>query len=172
MPGTVPPLPQMTGARHFNADELRQLVVLFDAIWPGGEDRPGAREAGAADYVDQLLALPATVYYEIPSWITRYKEGLPYLENVARGRFGKPLAVLSRDQATALLADLTKGALTGSMSAQNQKVLFGVLRGHCIEGCVADPRWGGNREKVIWNWLGYPDGDAAQGAPAVQGTSP
>ena len=28
------------------------------------------------------------------------------------------------------------------------------MRNHCIEGCFADPRWRGNRDAVMWRWLG------------------
>ena len=45
---------------------------------------------------------------------------------------------------------------TGFPDAAWQKSFFLTLRGHAIEGCLADPRWGGNRDGVIWNWLGYP----------------
>ena len=36
----------------------------------------------------------------------------------------------------------------------DQKRLFTTMRNHCIEGCFADPRWRGNREAVMWRWLG------------------
>jgi gluconate 2-dehydrogenase gamma chain len=33
--------------------------------------------------------------------------------------------------------------------------LFTTLRRHCIQGCFADPRWGGNKNKVMWRGIGY-----------------
>lgn len=46
--------------------------------------------------------------------------------------------------------------------AAAQKRFFGVLRGHCIEACFADRRWGGNRDNVMWQWYGYPTGPAVE----------
>jgi hypothetical protein len=37
----------------------------------------------------------------------------------------------------------------------DQKRLFATLRGHCIEGCFSDPRWRGNRDGIVWRWIGY-----------------
>ena len=36
----------------------------------------------------------------------------------------------------------------------DQKRVFATMRNHCIEGCFADPRWRGNRDAVMWRWLG------------------
>ena len=163
----IPAIPSQSGARHFSPEENAQVVALFDAIWPGAEDRPGAREAGAADYVDQLLAQPDSVYYDIANWRKAYADGLAMLSAIAIARFGPGtrLAELPRANIIALLTELSGGTLAGTLSSAAQKDFFVTLRGHCIEGCVGDPRWGGNRGRVIWSWLGYPNGGAHNLAP-------
>ena len=163
----MPPLPPApvqdpdNGPRYFSAVELAQVQTLFDAILPGSPDSPGARDAAAADYLDLLLARDAAVYYEIPGWRKRYAAGLAALNAASlAGPTHKPLAALTQAEATALLAQLAQGALTTFPDAQSQRDFFATLRGHCIEGCLSDPRWGGNRGAVVWNWLGYPGGGA------------
>lgn len=160
---TVLPVPNMTGARYFTPAQNADLATLFDAIWPGELGRPGAREAGASDYVDQLLALPEA-YYEVAGWRALYQAGLAMLAGAAKVRVPglSSLAAMTRDQATDMLGQLQAGALAGFPDMAWQKNFFMVLRSHAIEGCLADSRWGGNRNGVIWNWLGYP------GAPIQQ----
>ncbi|MBZ9744306.1 gluconate 2-dehydrogenase subunit 3 family protein [Mesorhizobium sp. CO1-1-7] len=155
---TVPPAPQMTAARYFTPAQNADLATLLEAIWPGAPPaRPGAREAGASDYVDCLLAMPQA-YYEVPGWRATYQAGLAMLTGAAKVRYPglANLAALTPDQATDLLSQLQAGALAGFPDMAWQKNFFMVMRSHAIEGCLADPRWGGNRNGAVWNWLGYP----------------
>ena len=159
---TVTPPPARSAQRYFSSAQLNQLKAIFEGMWPGGPDNPGATDAGAADYLDFLLGGSDTVYYEIPDWRTRYTDGLEMLNAASISRFGaaKPLEALSVVEMTALLTDLAAGRLTGFPDAAWQQRFFSTIRAHCIEGCFADPRWGGNKEGMIWKWMGYPSGQA------------
>jgi hypothetical protein len=142
--------------RFLSAQEKAAAAALFEAIMPGDERSPGARDADAAEYVSVLLAQPAETYYEIPAWQTLYRTALPALEAAAAaGNGGRGLAELTVPEATSLLVALQAGSLAGMPAGIDQKRLFATLRAHCIEGCFADPRWGGNRDGVIWRWFGY-----------------
>jgi hypothetical protein len=153
---TQPPAP------YFSPEQKRQVVALFEAILPGGRDNPGATDVGAADYVDLLLARDESTYYEIKDWRPMYTAGLAMLSAAAAARHGgRGIDRLKPAEVTALLTDLSRGALPGFPSAAWQTTFFGVLRGHCIEGCFADKRWGGNRDNIMWQWYGYPTGPAA-----------
>ncbi len=101
--------------------------------------------------------MPASTYYEIEGWKTIYKAGLSALDAVATAQFGKPLVGLTPAQATALMAALQAGTLQGFAppTPVDQKAFFAAMRNHCIEGCFADPRWGGNKDNVMWRWYGY-----------------
>jgi hypothetical protein len=158
----VTPPPTLTGKRFLSTIQWQQVAAIFEAIWPGGPDNPGARDAGAADYLDLLLGCDDSVYYDIPNWRPMYVAGLATLNTVALSRSGvaKPLEQLSVAEMTALLTDLAAGTLDGFPDAAWQRRFFTTLRGHAIEGCLADARWGGNQKNVIWNWLGYPNGQA------------
>lgn len=156
-----PPNPQ--SKRFLSPTQRRQVAAVFEAIWPGGQANPGARDAGAADYLDLLLGCADSVYYDIANWRPQYVAGLAMLSAAALTRPGlaKPLEQLTVPEMTGLLQDLAAGTLGGFPDAAWQKQFFATLRAHAIEGCLADARWGGNQNGVIWKWLGYPNGQAA-----------
>lgn len=146
--------PRLGPERFFDDNERRAIDVLFEAILPGRPDSPGARDAGAGEYLSALLAHD-DVYYEIPRWRDLYRAALPALDLAAASRFGgRSLAALAPEEVTELLRDLGAGALEGIPADIDQKRLFTTMRAHCIEGCFCDPRWGGNRGGVMWEWLG------------------
>jgi hypothetical protein len=144
-------------ARFFDAEQRAQVEALMEGILPGTEDSPGATDVGAAEYLDRLLAMDDATYYEIPGWRQLYKDGLPALEAAAQTLHGKPLTELSADERRDLLGQLSKGGLGGFPPGVDQAKLFAAIRGHTIEGCFADPRWGGNRDGAMWHWFGYID---------------
>jgi len=137
------------------AAEKAQVAALFDGILPGSDTSPGASEVGAADYLSRLLGQDGSEYYEIPKWQQLYRTALPLLESAAQSSYqGKGLSELSAEQRRELLTKLSRGTLEGT-EGFDQKTLFATLRGHCIEGCFSDPRWGGNKEAAMWRWYGY-----------------
>jgi gluconate 2-dehydrogenase gamma chain len=144
----------------FNHDEFEQITVLLNGIFPPGETNPGASDADAATYLTYLLADP-TVYYEIATWQIMYRTALPWLSEVTQTMFGKELQTISADECATLLKGLMAGTLSGAPAGFDQKQFFLILRGHCIEGCFADQRWGGNKSNLIWQWYGYPTGPAS-----------
>jgi hypothetical protein len=147
----------------FTPEQKKQVVAIFEAILPGGPDNPGATDVGAADYVDLLLARDASTYYEIKDWKPMYTAGLAMLSAASATRFGsRTIDAIKPTEVTALLADLAQGILPGFPTAAWQTTFFGVLRAHCIEGCFADQRWGGNRDNIMWQWYGYPTGPSVR----------
>ena len=149
--------------RFFSPDQKKQVTVLLDAILPGGDDNPGATDANAVEYVDRLLAMSESTYYDIPRWRAQYGAGLPLLVAAATQKFGgKKIEDLKRDEATKLLTDLSTGQLFGPPSQSWQTDFFATLRAHTIEACFADERWGGNRDNIMWQWYGYPTGPAVE----------
>lgn len=141
----------------FTERELRQVEALFGEILPGDPERgvPGAKEAGAAAFLDGLLAMDGMVYYEIPRWQALYREALDALSRSCTEAFGRPVEDLPEDERREIVGRLAAGKLEGFPKNIDQKKFFEVLRKHCIQGCFADPRWGGNREGIMWRWYGY-----------------
>jgi gluconate 2-dehydrogenase gamma chain len=143
-------------ARFFTEEERLAVEALFEAILPAGERAPSAKDVGAADYLDCLLAREPSPYYEIAGWQQIYRSALPALEaaaSVAAG--GRSIAQQSLSERTELLARLAQAGLTEFPAGLDQKKFFATLRAHCIEGCFSDPRWGGNRNREMWRWYGY-----------------
>jgi gluconate 2-dehydrogenase gamma chain len=149
-------LGNLTSKRFFGREQRKQIDALFGALLPGSDTAPGAADVGAAEYLDRLLALDDTEYYEIRDWRKLYTDALPALDAASVTMFrGRSTAQLSQDEVTTLLTGLSRGELSGFPEGFDQRRFFATLRGHCIEGCFADPRWGGNQNGLMWRWFGY-----------------
>jgi len=135
------------------------LAALFRAIQPSDPERgiPGADEAGAAHFVGLLLARdpdgPVRIHPDLAAWQNAYPGWLAELETIAQGRFSVSLADCDVGQAGELIAALEGGTLKGFSGDQGKA--FGTLWRHCLQGCWSDPRWGGNRDRIMWRWLGH-----------------
>jgi gluconate 2-dehydrogenase gamma chain len=143
--------------RFFSETEHRQLEAWFSQLVPSDPERgvPGAAEAEAADFVDFLLALDGSVNSELPVWRLLYRSGLPALSAECVTSLGEPPEALHPAQLVSVLEGLSTGSLQRVPASIDQVRLFDMMRTHCIEGCFSDPRWGGNRDLVIWRWYGY-----------------
>jgi gluconate 2-dehydrogenase gamma chain len=142
-----------------DVEEL-QLGTIFAEIVPRDPVRriPGATDAGAARFVSLLLAMDASVYDEIPAWQVLYRTGLAALDGHSRQVYGRSLAQLSSAEIVLVLERLELGKLEplALPPPLTQQALFKTLSRHCLQGCFADPRWGGNKDRIMWRWLGYP----------------
>src|SRR5689334_21872701 len=121
--------PSESRQRYFSSAQLEQLKAVFEAIWPGGPDNPGASDAGAADYVDYLLGSDESIYYEIRDWRVLYTAGLAMLGAAALNLKGvqKELPALPPDEMTLLLSDLAAGKLSTFPNAAWQRSFFNTM---------------------------------------------
>ncbi|HKQ79623.1 MAG TPA: gluconate 2-dehydrogenase subunit 3 family protein [Blastocatellia bacterium] len=140
-----------------NPDQIAQLDAIFARILPGDPARniPNAVKAGASLFVSQLLAMGPSVYVEISNWQELYPAALRALEQYCQANHQQSLTQADDEKVNAIIAGLEQGSLAGFPSDIDQKTLFKTLLRHCLQGCFADPRWGGNRDKVMWRALGY-----------------
>lgn len=156
---TVPEWLRESTDEFLTAEERAQLDVLFDRLWPSDPTRhiPGAVEVGASRFVSRLLARPAAVFRDIPKWQLLYRSALKGLDDYARAKYGARLTALEGAQVDELMASLEKQDLSGLElpAGVTQYALFDTLRRHCIQGCLSDPRWGGNEGRRMWRALGY-----------------
>jgi gluconate 2-dehydrogenase gamma chain len=149
---------QKTG--FFSPVQLQCLTVLFNAMFPGNIEMkiPNAETAGAANFLDLLLARDQSVYDEIQEWRANYPGWLFALNVQSIELFKTELQFITTEQATQLIGKLEGDSLS-NFSLEgiplNQQVIFDTLRRHCIQGCFSDPRWGGNRDYIMWQAYGY-----------------
>jgi gluconate 2-dehydrogenase gamma chain len=134
------------------ADEAALLTAIAARLIPSDATGPGAVEAGAIAYIDRALA-----GFLAPSR-EAYRRGLAALERYARSSRGKPFRELSAIDQDSLLIDVETGAATGSGAGfdGSSAAFFAMLRAHTWQGTFGDPYYGGNRDYIGWELIGYP----------------
>jgi len=138
-------------ARFFTPQEWAAVEAAAARIFPSN-DGPGAREAEVVRYIDRALADAYPEHQQL------YRQGIAELEEVSAARYGASFASLGPEQQDTLLTEL----------AQAGFLWFALLRDHTIEGCFADPSYGGNKDGVLWEWIGYPGPVQPRGYEAGQ----
>jgi len=139
---TVPAVkaaPGPQGGRILDAQEWATIEAATARIVPTDQD-PGAKEAGAVNYIDQQLA----VYYHNAQQL--YHDGIKRLDAQSQKLHGAKFVDLSPEHQDMVLEDAEK----------NDPGFFGALRQHTMEGCLADPEYGGNKGRIMWKVVGFP----------------
>ncbi|HJO02720.1 MAG TPA: gluconate 2-dehydrogenase subunit 3 family protein [Acidobacteriota bacterium] len=151
----VPTLPLVPAAaptqdtfETLNVAESRILEAIVARLIPTDENGPGATEAGAAYYIDRGLSGGLSSHREA------YTGGLAAVDAYARAAKGAPFAGLAEADQDDVLSDMEQGAATGFEPSSAR--FFGLLRTHTIEGTFCDTHYGGNKDFVGWDLIGYP----------------
>jgi gluconate 2-dehydrogenase gamma chain len=137
--------------QHFetlSAAEGDTLEAIVARLIPSDANGPGAMEAGAANYIDR--ALGGALVTSRPA----YAAGLAAIESYAQATKGAPFPQLSAVDQDAILTAMERNAAPGF--TPNSAAFFELLRNHTVQGTFCDPFYGGNRNFVGWDLLGYP----------------
>jgi gluconate 2-dehydrogenase gamma chain len=134
--------------KNLNAAEARTLEAIVARLIPSDARSPGALEAGAARYIDRALGDALAASRPV------YTAGFAALDAHARGAHGKPFAELDADRQDALLRDLEQNVAKGFTPSPS--AFFELVLGHTLEGTFSDPYYGGNRDFIGWELIGYP----------------
>ncbi len=126
--------------------ERELLEAVAARILPSTRS-PGAREAGAANYVD--IALAGDYRPSLP----RYQRGLSQLDAYTTAHLGAPFAALSEPEQDEVLRDLEAGRIG---EVEDGAEFFNLMRRHILEGVFCEPVYGGNRDLVGWALVGFP----------------
>jgi gluconate 2-dehydrogenase gamma chain len=126
----------------------RILEAIVARLIPSDASGPGALEAGAAHYIDRALGDALAV------WRDAYAGGLAAVDSYARESAGAPFVELPPSQQDTVLRDLEQNVATGF--TPNAATFFELVLGHTLEGTFGDPHYGGNRDFVGWELIGYP----------------
>jgi gluconate 2-dehydrogenase gamma chain len=171
-PTKPPPL------RFLTKWEFELVTAMGETLWPTDELGPGARALGVGYYIDGQLAggwgngqrfyLNGPFFtptdsghgFQIPMTPAQiYRAFLPAIDQYARTKYGGPYETLDAATQTKLMTDLRAGtpsvALAGS-TAFTSADFFIMFRQNVLEGMLADPSYGGNREMAGWRYVGFP----------------
>jgi len=128
--------------------EAATLEAIVSRLIPADSTGPGALEAGAARYIDAALGTALSALRPA------YASGLAALDAYARATAGAAFAALPSERQDAVLTDVEQNRATGF--AVPSGVFFDLVLGHTLEGTFGDPSYGGNRDFIGWELLGYP----------------
>jgi gluconate 2-dehydrogenase gamma chain len=158
--------------------EFDYVTAMAETIWPTDDLGPGARVAGVGYYIDLQLAggwgsghrfylngpfiTPADSGHgwQIPLAPSEvYRAFLPGFDAYVRQTYGKTYPELDAATQTQAMNDLRTGAakiaFAGS-TAFSAADFFTMFRQNVLEGMLADPSYGGNRNMVGWKYIGFP----------------
>ncbi len=129
--------------------ELAVVNALMARLIPADPAAGGAAEAGAHIYLDRALAAHHAKHLDA------YRSALAELEGLAKGERHAGIAAMPAAALDALITRMEKGELTGSKLDDGGKTFFNLVRRHTIEGFLSDPAYGGNRDFLGWQTIGY-----------------
>jgi gluconate 2-dehydrogenase gamma chain len=133
----------------FNHDDAATVTAFAERLMPGAPGKPGARDAGALNYIDLALA---GAYAELQDF---YRRGLAQLDAYCHATHKAPFAKLGAAQQDQVIRALEEGRATGFTWPTAQE-FFTTIRTHTMEGMFADPIYGGNKDFAGWRLVGFP----------------
>jgi gluconate 2-dehydrogenase gamma chain len=164
--------------RFFTGYEFRLVTAMAEVIWPTDDLGPGARQAGVGFYIDGQLAgswgtgdrmyMSGPFFAPVDSghgWqinmVPRdvYRAALPVFDNYARATYGDWFQNLPAATQNQAMTDLSGGKVAiplGGATAYTGVDFFSLFRQNVLEGMLADPMYGGNRNMIGWRWVGFP----------------
>lgn len=170
------------GYQSLSADEAIFVEALVDLMCPADDLTPGGTECGIATYIDRQiagsfghnyrlytsgpwLAAPAETGYQLPlsrdEW---FKAGIAAAQSRCRAATTRSFDQLAPAQQDEFLSKLATGTFDDDRFALGvwfNELVYPLF----VQGCFADPIYGGNRDKVFWKLIGYP------GLPATNSTN-
>jgi gluconate 2-dehydrogenase gamma chain len=136
------PLETLTSGEADILDAVVARLIPSDALGPG------AKEAGATRYIDRALG------GALSSSRQAYASGLAALDRYARSSRSKAFTELSPTDQDSVLIDVETGAATGFTGSS--AAFFNMVLSHTHQGTFGDPYYGGNKDFVGWDLIGYP----------------
>jgi len=158
---------------YLTAAELGFVEAAVARIIPNDDLGPGAKEAGVATFIDHQLAGPygrAERWYMQGPWkqgedeqgyqlrltpAELYRTAIADIEQHVRGTHAnKVFAELDANAQDDVLRGLEKGTL--KLEHAPADTFFKMLVENTVEGFLADPLYGGNRDFIGWKLIGFP----------------
>jgi gluconate 2-dehydrogenase gamma chain len=128
------------------------LEALVERLVPADATGPGAKEAGAAAYIERSLS--GGLAGGLTAAAPLYASSLAAVDAYAMSAYGAGFTALPPDKQDAVISDLESNKATGF--TPNSSTFFAAVHEHTIQGMFSDPVYGGNKNYAGWNLLGYP----------------
>ncbi|MES3008029.1 MAG: gluconate 2-dehydrogenase subunit 3 family protein [Pseudomonadota bacterium] len=138
----------MEAFETLTAAESAALDAFASRILPSDDGTPGAHEARAVHFIDRGLTGAMAASRE------QYAVGLAALDEHAMQVGGSAFYQLSASEQDAIVEAMTLSAIPAFPMLNAG--FFNLVRTHTIEGTFSDPYYGGNRDFVGWDLIGYP----------------
>lgn len=133
-----------TSHKSFTNEEFKVVSAAVDRVIPRDED-PGALDANVPEYIDGALQLP-----QLQKMRMDFTSGAAALNRRSQRMFQKPFYETSADQRDELLR-IFRDSPDNSGEARWYELLI-VLT---MEGFLGDPSYGGNKDRVGWQLVGF-----------------
>ena len=165
--------PPPVGYQSLGLEEAALVEQLVNVMCPADSLTPSGVDCGLAVFIDRQLAgafgqgagrylagpwTPAPPQAG-PQWPgtpeQHFKAGLRVISELSMQRHGQPFDLLAPAQAGQLLQEIQSGRADGHGFALGEwfnELLYPLF----VQGCFADPVYGGNADKVFWRLIGYP----------------
>jgi gluconate 2-dehydrogenase gamma chain len=152
--------------------EFTWVEAAVARLIPHDELGPGAKEAGVATFIDRQLSGPygrAETWYMQGPWhegtkeqgyqlkltpAQLYRTAIADVNDWCSKNGKRPFAELAAAEQDQLLHRLEKGDI--KLARAPAKDFFQILLQNTVEGFLADPMYGGNRDFIGWKLIGFP----------------
>ena len=134
-----------------NDADAETVAAFTERLMPGAPGKPGAGDAGVVNYIDLALA---GAYAELQDF---YRRGLAQLDMYCRKAYGEPFVRLAPAQQDDVISVLEENK-AGEFAWPTAQAFFETIRTHTMEGLLADPIYGGNKDFAGWRLVGFPGG--------------
>ncbi|HZO96969.1 MAG TPA: gluconate 2-dehydrogenase subunit 3 family protein [Gaiellaceae bacterium] len=135
-----------------SAQQSAVLEALVERLVPADGNGPGAKEAGAAAYIER--SLDGGLAGGLKAVAPLYSAGLSAVDAYAQSAYGAAFTALPPEKQDAVLNDLAADKATGFDPSSS--AFFETVREHTLQGMFCDPIYGGNKDFAGWKLLRYP----------------
>ncbi|MGE5251635.1 MAG: gluconate 2-dehydrogenase subunit 3 family protein [Bacteroidota bacterium] len=100
-------------------------------------------------------------YQSILKPVERYHAGLKSVDDYSISKFGRKYAELSEREQDQVLADMQAGLAADFFKDPSDEQFFKMIQDDAVQGMFSDPAYGGNRDMIGWQQIGYPGAQRA-----------
>jgi gluconate 2-dehydrogenase gamma chain len=159
--------------QYFTKEQFELVEAAMERIFPADENGPGAKELGAAYYIDHQLAgaygVNGKEYRSGPFFKGEptqgsqthlyrwqiYDIGIRGIEDWCKRKYNKRFVELAEAEQDEVLTALQNGEVD-TLVGYDPAAFFNLLRTNTLEGVYSDPVYGGNRDMGGWKLKKYP----------------